>query len=50
MTTFSAAFLLVLVMDPIGNVPVFLSLVAPLDSRRARRVILRELLIDPPSR
>lgn len=45
MTTFSAAFLLVLVMDPIGNIPVFLSLVAPLDPSRARHVIIRELLI-----
>ena len=45
MTTFSAAFMLILVMDPIGNVPVFLSLVAPLETGRARRVIIRELLI-----
>ena len=45
MTTFSAAFMLILVMDPIGNVPVFLSLVAPLETGRARRVIIRGLLI-----
>jgi MarC family membrane protein len=44
-STLSAAILLFLVMDPVGNIPVFLSLLAPLDPRRARTVIVRELLI-----
>ena len=45
MTTLSAALLLFLVMDPIGNTPVFLSLLAGLEARRARTVLFRELLI-----
>jgi MarC family membrane protein len=45
MTTLSAAVLLFLVMDPVGNIPVFLSLLAPLNPRRARAVIVRELCI-----
>lgn len=44
-STLSAAILLFLVMDPVGNTPVFLSLLAPLEPRRARTVIVRELLI-----
>ena len=45
MTTLSAAILLFLVMDPVGNTPVFLALLAPLEPRRARRVVVRELPI-----
>ncbi|MDT0630826.1 MarC family protein [Rubrivirga litoralis] len=45
MTLFSAALLLFLVMDPFGNVPVFLAVVAPVAPERRRRVIARELLI-----
>ena len=45
MTLFSAAFLLFLVMDPFGNVPVFLSVLEPVAPERRRRVIARELLI-----
>ena len=44
MTTLSAAIWLFLVRDPVGNTPVFLALLAPLEPRRARRVIVRELL------
>jgi len=45
MTLFSAALLLFLVMDPFGNVPVFLSVLRSVDEDRRRRVIARELLI-----
>lgn len=45
MDTLSAALLLFLVMDPVGNIPVFLALLGPLELRRQRVVLLRELLI-----
>lgn len=41
----SAAILLFLIMDPLGNVPVFLSLLKTLPERRRRIVLARELLI-----
>lgn len=45
MTTISAAILLFLILDPLGNVPVFLSLLKSLPPRRQRIVLVRELLI-----
>lgn len=45
MTTLSAALLLFLVMDPVGNVPLFLSLLKDLSPARRRLVLARELLI-----
>jgi MarC family membrane protein len=45
MTTFSAAILLFFVMDPIGNIPLFLAALAPVDPARRLRVVCRELLI-----
>lgn len=45
MTIFSAALLLFLVMDPFGNVPLFLSVLRPIPPERRRRVIVRELLL-----
>jgi multiple antibiotic resistance protein len=45
MTTLSAALLLFLILDPLGNIPVFLSLLKPLSSKRRRWVLIRELLI-----
>jgi len=45
MTTISAALLLFLILDPLGNIPVFLSLLKPLTAKRRRLVLLRELLI-----
>ena len=45
MTTFSAAVLLFFVMDPIGNIPLFLAALRPVDDRRRLRVVARELLI-----
>jgi multiple antibiotic resistance protein len=44
-TTLSATVLLFLVMDPVGNSPVFLSLLSGLDPSRARIVLARELTI-----
>ena len=41
----SAALLLFLIMDPLGNIPVFLSLLKPLPKKRQRIVLIRELLI-----
>ena len=45
MTIASAALLLFLILDPLGNVPVFLSLLRGLPPRRQRIVLARELLI-----
>jgi len=45
MTTASAAFLLFLVMDPLGNIPFFLPALAAVDPSRQNRVVIRELLI-----
>jgi len=45
MTMFSAAFLLFLILDPLGNIPIVLSLLKPLTPRRRRIVLVRELLI-----
>lgn len=45
MTIYSAAVLLFLVMDPLGNIPVFLSILKDVDGRRRRLIILRESLI-----
>jgi multiple antibiotic resistance protein len=45
MTILSAALLLFLILDPLGNIPVFLSVLRPLPPRRQRIVLLREMLI-----
>ena len=45
MTILSAALLLFLILDPLGNVPVFLSVLKPLPPHRQRVVLVRELLI-----
>ena len=45
MTTLSAAFLLFLILDPLGNIPIVLSLLKPLSAPRRRIVLVRELLI-----
>lgn len=45
MTLLSAAILLFLVMDPLGNVPFFLSALRNVPEIRQRRVVVRELLI-----
>lgn len=41
----SAAILLFLIMDPLGNIPVFLGLLRPLPARRRMVVLARELAI-----
>lgn len=45
MTTLSAALLLFLILDPLGNIPIFLSLLKPLAPARRRVVLARELLM-----
>ena len=46
MDTLSAAFMLLLIMDPLGNMPVFLSVLKQVPDQRRFRVIFRELLIS----
>lgn len=45
MSVWSAALLLFLILDPLGNIPVFLSMLRSLPPRRQRIVLARELLI-----
>jgi len=45
MTKLSAAILLFLILDPLGNIPLFLGLLKQLPPRRRRVVLARELLI-----
>ncbi len=45
MTIASAALLLFLILDPLGNIPVFLSLLRGMPAQRQRLVVARELLI-----
>ena len=45
MTTTSAAILLFFVMDPLGNIPLFLTALKPVDPSRRLWVVGRELLI-----
>lgn len=41
----SSAVVLFLVMDPLGNIPIFLSLLQDVDPKRRWKIILRELII-----
>lgn len=45
MTVMSAAVTLFLILDPLGNVPVFLSVLSRVAPERRRMVLVRELLI-----
>lgn len=45
MSTLSAAILLFMILDPLGNVPIFLSLLKQVPAERRRWVLARELLI-----
>ena len=45
MTILSAALTLFLILDPLGNVPVFLSVLKPLPEHRQKAVLIRELII-----
>ncbi|MFB9137469.1 YhgN family NAAT transporter [Vibrio sp. AK197] len=44
MEIFSAATMLFLIMDPLGNLPIVLSILKHLDPKRRRKVLVRELL------
>lgn len=43
MEILSAAVMLFLIMDPLGNLPVILSILKHLDPKRRRVVLIREL-------
>lgn len=45
MSIYSAAITLFLVLDPLGNIPVFLGVLGNVDPRRRRTIILREMVI-----
>ncbi len=45
MSTLSAGILLFLIMDPLGNIPLFLSILRNVRPERRRLVLVRELLI-----
>ena len=45
LTTLSAGILLFLIMDPLGNIPLFLSQLRQVAPERRRRVLVRELII-----
>lgn len=45
MTTLSAALLLFLVMDPLGNIPLFMTTLKKVEAGRQRFVVVRELFI-----
>lgn len=44
MDTFSVAIMLFLIMDPLGNLPIFASILRHIDPKKRRRVLIRELL------
>lgn len=45
MDLYSATFTLILVMDPLGNVPAFLSILNTVEPQRRTKIVLRESLI-----
>ena len=46
METWSAAITLFLIMDPLGNLPIFMSVLKSIEPKRRRIVLMRELLIS----
>lgn len=42
---FSIAFALFLLMDPIGNIPLYISILKGIETKRQRTIIIREMLI-----
>ena len=46
MSTLSAGVLLFLIMDPVGNIPLFLSVLKNVAPDRRMFVIVREMMID----
>ncbi|MBI9109427.1 MAG: NAAT family transporter [Spirochaetales bacterium] len=45
MNIYTAAVTLILIMDPFGNIPIFMSALKKFDEKKRRRIILRESLI-----
>ncbi len=45
MTLYSATATLILVMDPLGNIPIFLSILKNFDAKSQKRIIIRESII-----
>ncbi len=45
MTLYTATITLLLVMDPLGNVPIFLSILSHTPRKEHRRIILREAFV-----
>ncbi|WP_298440857.1 YhgN family NAAT transporter [uncultured Ferrimonas sp.] len=45
METFSAAVMLFLIMDPLGNLPIFMSVLRHVEPKRRRKVLIRELVL-----
>ena len=45
MTLYSATATLILVMDPLGNIPIFLSILKNFDPKSQQRIIIRESII-----
>lgn len=45
MTLYSATITLLLVMDPLGNIPLFLAALSPFDAKRRQWIILRESFV-----
>jgi MarC family membrane protein len=45
MSILSAIFMLFLVMDPLGNIPPFLTVLKSVDSQKRKKIVIRELLI-----
>ncbi|MBT1066066.1 YhgN family NAAT transporter [Bowmanella sp. Y26] len=46
MDTWSAAIMLFFIMDPLGNLPIFMSVLKGIPSRRRRIIVARELLFS----
>ena len=44
MDTWSAAIMLFLIMDPLGNLPVFMSVLKTIEPKRRRVILVRELV------
>lgn len=44
MDILSAATMLFLIMDPLGNLPIVLSILKHIDPKRRRKVLIRELI------
>lgn len=45
MEILSAAAMLFLIMDPLGNLPIFMSILKQVDPKRRRKILIRELVI-----